>query len=150
MSPHSVYKAVYAVAHALHNLEHCEKGLGPFNGKDCADITNFEPWQVSQACTSTKLLTYTRFGSDGVPSPQLMYYLKNVRFTVPHTGEEVYFDNGDVEGFYDIINWQFNNDGAIAYMTVGHYNGSAAPEEQMTVLNDSIVWNNKELEVRQP
>lgn len=78
-----------------------------------------------------------------------MYYLKNVRFTVPHTGEEIYFDDGDVEGFYDIINWQFNNDGAIAYITVGHYNGSAAPEDQMTILNDSIVWNNAELEVRQ-
>jgi len=50
MSPHSVYKAVYAVANALHNLEHCEKGQGPFVGGSCADIANFEPWQVSLAC----------------------------------------------------------------------------------------------------
>ncbi|XP_076591383.1 vomeronasal type-2 receptor 1 [Chaetodon auriga] len=118
---YSVYKAVYAVAHALHNLEHCEEGKGPFNGKDCADITNFEPWQ-------------------------LMYYMKNVRFTVPHTGEEIYFDDGDIEGFYDIINWQFNSNGEISYNTVGRYNGSAAPEDRMTIMNDSIVWNNDMLE----
>ncbi|XP_031146686.1 vomeronasal type-2 receptor 1 [Sander lucioperca] len=119
---YSVYKAVYAVAHALHNLEHCEKGQGPFNGNDCANITNFEPWQ-------------------------LMYYLKNVRFKVPHTGEEIYFDEGDVEGVYDIINWQFNSNGEISYVTVGRYNGSAAPEDRMTIMNDSILWNN---EVKEP
>ncbi|XP_078103233.1 vomeronasal type-2 receptor 1 [Sander vitreus] len=118
---YSVYKAVYAVAHALHNLEYCEKGQGPFNGNDCANITNFEPWQ-------------------------LMYYLKNVRFKVPHTGEEIYFDEGDVEGVYDIINWQFNSNGEISYVTVGRYNGSAAPEDMMTIMNDSILWNNEVLE----
>ncbi|XP_027136114.1 vomeronasal type-2 receptor 1 [Larimichthys crocea] len=118
---YSVYKAVYAVAHALHNMEHCVEGKGPFNGKDCADITNFEPWQ-------------------------LMYYLKNVRFKVPHTDEEIYFEDGDVEGFYEIINWQFDSNGEISYISVGQYNGTAAPEDRMTIKNDSIVWNNEVLE----
>ncbi|KAM9853625.1 vomeronasal type-2 receptor 1 [Aulostomus maculatus] len=118
---YSVYKAVYAVAHALHNLEHCEPGHGPFTRNECAYITNFEPWQ-------------------------LMYYLKNVRFKVPHTNEEVYFTDGDVDGLYDIINWAINSDGEVSYVTVGHYNGSAAPEDRMTIMNDSIVWNNEVLE----
>ncbi|XP_034460712.1 vomeronasal type-2 receptor 1 [Hippoglossus hippoglossus] len=118
---YSVYKAVYAVAHALHNLEHCVDGQGPFSGNSCADITNFEPWQ-------------------------LMYYLKNVRFKVPNTDEEIYFEEGDVEGFYDIINWQVNGQGEISYITVGRYNGSAAPRDRMTITNDSIVWNNEVLE----
>uniref|UniRef100_A0A8C5HYJ5 Vomeronasal type-2 receptor 1-like n=1 Tax=Gouania willdenowi TaxID=441366 RepID=A0A8C5HYJ5_GOUWI len=96
---YSVYKAVYAVAHALHNLEHCEKGKGPFVGNTCADISNFEPWQ-------------------------LMYYLKNVRFKVKATDEEIFFDNGDIEGFYDILNWQVNSEGDISFINVGHYNGS--------------------------
>ncbi|XP_034404927.1 vomeronasal type-2 receptor 1 [Cyclopterus lumpus] len=118
---YSVYKAVYAVANALHNLEHCEAGQGPFVGGSCADITNFEPWQ-------------------------LMYYMKNVRFKVPHTDEEIYFEDGDVKGVYDIINWQVDSDGEISYVTVGYYNGSAAPEDRMTIVNNSIVWNNDMLE----
>ncbi|XP_069390849.1 vomeronasal type-2 receptor 1 [Paralichthys olivaceus] len=118
---YSVYKAVYAVAHALHNLEHCVDGQGPFSGSSCADITNFEPWQ-------------------------LMYYLKNVRFKVPNTDEEIYFEEGDVEGFYDIINWQVNSQGEISYITVGRYNGSAAPRDRMTITNGSILWNNEVLE----
>ncbi|XP_061775303.1 vomeronasal type-2 receptor 1 [Nerophis ophidion] len=115
---YSVYKAVYAVAHALHALEHCQDQQGPFLGIGCADIGNFEPWQ-------------------------LMYYLKNVRFKVPHTGEDVFFTDGDVEPFYDIINWGVGGDGDITYVTVGHANASGGG---VSVLDDAIVWNGRALQ----
>uniref|UniRef100_M4ARP3 Vomeronasal 2, receptor 1 n=1 Tax=Xiphophorus maculatus TaxID=8083 RepID=M4ARP3_XIPMA len=120
---YSVYKAVYAVAHALHNLEHCEDGKGPFVGGSCANITNFEPWQFVA-----------------------LIVLINVRYKMPNTGEEIYFEDGDIKAFYDIINWQVSDNGEISYVTVGHYNGSAAAEEKMHIRNESIVWNNEELE----
>lgn len=145
----SVYKAVYAVAHALHNLEHCVPGEGPFVGKSCANISNFEPWQVGMP------ILYTFFHMCGRTPPkklyicifQLMYYTMNVNYKMPNTKEEIYFEDGDTEGFYDIINWQVNGEGAISYVTVGHYNGSAAAEEKLQLKNYSIIWNNDVLEV---
>ncbi|XDV28624.1 hypothetical protein PO909_031857 [Leuciscus waleckii] len=118
---YNVYKAVYAVAHALHNLEVCKLGRGPFENGTCADINGFEPWQ-------------------------LMYYMKNLRFTVPHTGEEIFFNDGDVKGFYEILNWQSDSDGAITYTNIGYYNSTAPADDMLTINNASIIWNNDVLE----
>ncbi|KAB5574655.1 hypothetical protein PHYPO_G00211500 [Pangasianodon hypophthalmus] len=118
---YNVYKAVYAVAYALHNLEYCVPGNGPFVGGSCADITKFEPWQ-------------------------LMYYLKNLRFTVPYTREEISFNDGEVPGFYEILNWQRASDGGVVYVHIGHYNSTALAGEKLYIDNSSIIWHNDMLQ----
>ncbi|MGH0140290.1 UNVERIFIED_CONTAM: hypothetical protein FKN15_046071 [Acipenser sinensis] len=51
----NVYNAVYAIAHALHKLQSCQVGKGPFAKGACAKANDFEPWQppvsvCSQSC----------------------------------------------------------------------------------------------------
>ncbi|XP_067897569.1 vomeronasal type-2 receptor 1 [Heterodontus francisci] len=117
---YSVYKSVYTVAYALHNMYTCKTGEGPFANGSCANIKDFQPWQ-------------------------LMYYLKNVRFK-SLLGEEIYFDvNGDIDAMYDIINWQRTSNGYISYKVIGSYNGTATPGQEMTIQNDSIIWNDDQI-----
>uniref|UniRef100_A0A665UNN3 G-protein coupled receptors family 3 profile domain-containing protein n=1 Tax=Echeneis naucrates TaxID=173247 RepID=A0A665UNN3_ECHNA len=91
---YNVYKAVYALAYALHELLQCEPGRGPFSGNSCGDLQRLEPWQI-------------------------VYYLEKVNFTTSF-GDEVSFDeNGDVLPIYDILNWQWLPDGGFKVQNVG-------------------------------
>ncbi|XP_034780736.1 extracellular calcium-sensing receptor-like [Acipenser ruthenus] len=110
-----VYKAVYAVAHSLHNLFTCKSGQGPFAGKTCANKKTIEPWQV-------------------------VHYLKTVNFTTKN-GENVYFDeNGDPTARYALVNLQVNKESIIKCVTVGLYDASLPEGQQFIMNNVSIVW----------
>ncbi|XP_052008810.1 extracellular calcium-sensing receptor-like [Xyrauchen texanus] len=113
---YNVYKAVYALAHALHDLMQCEEGRGPFIGNSCADINNLQPWQ-------------------------LIHYLQKVNFTTGF-GDHVSFDkNGDALAIYDVMNWQPSSDGSIIVRTVGVVDEGAATGKVLTLDEDALYWN---------
>ncbi|XP_048025404.1 extracellular calcium-sensing receptor-like isoform X2 [Megalobrama amblycephala] len=115
---YNVYKAVYALAHALHDLMQCEEGRGPFHGNSCADITNLKPWQ-------------------------LVHYLQKVNFTTGF-GDHVLFDeNGDALPIYDVLNWQPGSDGSIRVQAVGVVNEEAATGMVLTLDDDALYWNSE-------
>ncbi|XP_053356894.1 extracellular calcium-sensing receptor-like [Clarias gariepinus] len=119
----NVYKAVYALAHALHNSYKCPKrDSGQDGSTGCANITVNKPWQVISE-------------------------LKKLNFTSP-TGEDVHFDeNGDPAARYELLNWQQSKDGKTVFVKVGFYDGSLQTHLQLSLNNISIAWANNKPQV---
>ncbi|KAM9481487.1 extracellular calcium-sensing receptor-like [Clarias gariepinus] len=111
----NVYKAVYAVAYALHNTYGCSKmDSKQENLAACENIAN-KPWQVVNE-------------------------LKKLHFISP-TGEDVYFDkNGDPAARYELLNWQQDKDGKTVFVEVGFYDGSLLTQHQLSFNNNTISW----------
>ncbi|XP_066540568.1 extracellular calcium-sensing receptor-like [Hoplias malabaricus] len=109
----NVYKAVYAIAHALHNLLLCEENKDPFNNATCT--RHIQPWQV-------------------------LHYLQTVNFSMGG-GENVFFDdNGDSPARYELINLQRATKSTMEVVTIGYYDATR-PKDQKFVMNDvNIVW----------
>uniref|UniRef100_A0AAQ4QZ61 G-protein coupled receptors family 3 profile domain-containing protein n=1 Tax=Gasterosteus aculeatus aculeatus TaxID=481459 RepID=A0AAQ4QZ61_GASAC len=111
----NVYKSVYAVSHALHNLVTCEEGRGPFSNGSCADAGHIQPWQV-------------------------LHYLQNINFTT-NQGERVTFDqNGDSPARYELVNIQLVTSRTLHVATVGIFDSNLPRERQFTLNDMKIVW----------
>ncbi|KAI4898229.1 hypothetical protein NFI96_001063 [Prochilodus magdalenae] len=111
---YNVYKAVYAIAHSLHNLFQCVPGYGPFNESSCADTNDIHPWQ-------------------------LQHYLQEVSFSI--SGEQVNFDaRGDSVPSYDLINWQRQPNGDTDFVKVGLYDGARDAGKELLIQDQAVVW----------
>ncbi|XP_041431149.1 extracellular calcium-sensing receptor [Xenopus laevis] len=109
------HNALYALAHALHDLMSCTPGEGPFSGGSCAHKQDFQQWQ-------------------------LLYYLKKVRF-VNTAGELVEFDgNGDSYGNFDILNWRLVGNLTGRYVKVGTFNNYINSEQRLSINTSIIQW----------
>ncbi|KAM8769843.1 extracellular calcium-sensing receptor-like [Acanthopagrus schlegelii] len=115
---YNIYKAVYALAHALDDILQCKPGRGHFSGHSCSTVQTLEPWQ-------------------------LVNYLQQVNLTTPF-GDEVSFDeNGDALPICDIVNWLWLPDGRTKVQNVGEVKRSDHKGEELTIDDDKIFWNVK-------
>ncbi|XP_026169667.1 extracellular calcium-sensing receptor-like [Mastacembelus armatus] len=95
---YNVYLAVYAAAHALHNLLSCpNRDSPPGNNLICSLPKHIKPIE-------------------------LMQHLGNLNFTTPQ-GEGFYFQGADIPAKYDLVNWQKTPEGSLKLVLVGHVDG---------------------------
>ncbi|XP_074535657.1 extracellular calcium-sensing receptor-like [Halichoeres trimaculatus] len=120
---YNVYKAVYAIAHALKAMRSCVKGKEPFPLQACADINNIQPWQ-------------------------LLHYIKQVEY-LNSFGDETKFDeNGDPAAMYDLVNWQLRPDGEMEFVTIGKFDETTVVgKKKLQIQEEKIVWNGHQTEV---
>uniref|UniRef100_A0A8C5A186 G-protein coupled receptors family 3 profile domain-containing protein n=1 Tax=Gadus morhua TaxID=8049 RepID=A0A8C5A186_GADMO len=112
---YNVYKAVYALAHALQDMMQCVPGSGPFKGQSCAI-----------SCS---------------PTIQIIYYLQRVNFSTEF-GDQVSFDeNGDALPIYDVMNWRWLPDGRTEVKNVGEVKELASKIVDLILDEDKIFWN---------
>nr|XP_033818235.1 vomeronasal type-2 receptor 26-like [Geotrypetes seraphini] len=112
---YSVYNAVYAVAHALHDMIMSGSGNDTKWTRKNWEVLDYLPWKLHR-------------------------YLRNLHFK-NGLGEEMYMDeNGDLAIEYDILNLIFFPDGTWKYEIVGHYNPYAPPGQDFTIDEKAIVW----------
>ncbi|XP_043976310.1 extracellular calcium-sensing receptor-like [Gambusia affinis] len=110
---YNVYKAVHAVAHALHQLVFC-RPAGENNVKPCLNVSEIHPKEVT-------------------------HHLQRVNFR-NQFGDDVFFDeNGNPPASYDVINWQLRN-GQVQHVTLGHFTSTKNGEYTLRIQEDRIVW----------
>ncbi|XP_043119912.1 extracellular calcium-sensing receptor-like [Puntigrus tetrazona] len=111
----NIYKAVYAVAHAINNLLSCEQNKSFNSNSTCLKLVEIKAWQVLNS-------------------------LQSINFTTPG-GENVFFDNnGDSPARYELINLQSVNRGKMKVETIGYYDASLPKGQHFSMNNVQVVW----------
>ncbi|XP_045067477.1 extracellular calcium-sensing receptor-like [Coregonus clupeaformis] len=115
---YNVYKAVYAIAHALQAMRSCETGRGL-----CPDTGVIQPWQ-------------------------LLHYLKQVEFSNSFGDETKFDVNGDPVAEYDLVNWQLGAEGQVEFVTVGRFDETISlGRKKLHIQETDIIWNGNQTTV---
>ncbi|XP_015281610.1 PREDICTED: vomeronasal type-2 receptor 26-like [Gekko japonicus] len=113
---YSIYNAVYAVAHALHDLYSSPHG-------------------------HRRKLKSKKYNLFSQPSWQLHHFLKQVSFN-NSAGEEILFDtSGEVATGYDIMNLLAFPNQSIFKVKIGEVHPEAPADQMLTINEERITWN---------
>ncbi|XP_068613888.1 extracellular calcium-sensing receptor-like [Brachionichthys hirsutus] len=120
---YNVYKAVYAIAHALNAMKRCVKGNAPF---------------PLQACPET----------DRIQPRQLLYYIRQVGHMTSFGDEMMFDENGDPAAVYDLVSWYLKPNGEIEFVNIGKFDESTTSgETKLQIQEKNVVWNGNQTEV---
>ncbi|XP_078519003.1 vomeronasal type-2 receptor 26-like [Lissotriton helveticus] len=112
---YSVHTAVYAVAHALHNMISSKAHSGHPSESESLE-KDFQPWQ-------------------------LHHYMRDLHFKTS-SGDEIYFDDrGDPPTHFVISSWIYYGRANATRIKVGSYHRSPSGEEQLTIDDRAIHWH---------
>nr|XP_033771585.1 vomeronasal type-2 receptor 26-like [Geotrypetes seraphini] len=118
---YNVYNAVYALAHALHDMVTSTSDNTKWGGESERFI-DFFPWKLHR-------------------------YLKNLHFKNV-LDEEIFLDkNGDLAIGYNIINTIYLPDGTRSNEIIGNYNPYAPPGQEFMIYEEVIMWESTLTEI---
>ncbi|KAL8176390.1 UNVERIFIED_CONTAM: hypothetical protein K2H54_033235 [Gekko kuhli] len=119
----SVHDAVYAIAHALHNMVQKEsRGPKSFGSRTQVGTRGLEPWKLLQ-------------------------YLRKVHFR-NKANAEVYFDeHGDLPGHLDVFNTRFLSEDDFRIVLVGRIAFGPSQSKELEVNSSAILWAGGETKI---
>ncbi|XP_069072180.1 extracellular calcium-sensing receptor-like [Pleurodeles waltl] len=112
---YNVFSAVYVTAYALHGLNACKLGKGPFIEGTCADVLDFQPWQV-------------------------LHYIKSVQIQTIDGARQYFDERGNPPAQYDVINWQLDAEGILQQTRVGSYGSTTTLQQSLVIDVGALQW----------
>ncbi|XP_053120352.1 vomeronasal type-2 receptor 26-like [Hemicordylus capensis] len=113
---YSIYNAIYVLAHSLHAMYSTKPESSMKVEEKEKKLQNQQPWQIH-------------------------HFLRQASFN-NSAGEKVSFDlHGELMTGFDIINWITFPNQSFIKVKVGRMNPQAAPEQALSINEDSIVWH---------